>query len=324
MNRIALVTGASGAIGGKLVRRLCERGYEVRALVRENSSLDGLPESVPVIRCDLTDQCRLSEAVAGVDYVFHLAAKLHINNPAPELRDEYFRVNVEGTRCLAEVARAACVKRFVFFSTINVYGSTCPGEVLTEDAPLRPDSWYAETKIAAERDVLRQLPAEALVLRLAAVYGPRMKGNYVRLLQALRRRRLAIVGDGHNRRTLVYVDDVCAAAIAAVEQTNAARQILNVTDGTVHTLREIIEAMSVALGQTPPVWRLPAAPVRAAAGLIEDILKTLGRVSPIGRATIDKLVEDTAVSGDEVQRQLGFRPRYDLRAGWRETIRAGL
>lgn len=318
MKRTALVTGAGGAIGFSLVERLLARGYAVRALVRESATVVPLADGVEIVRGDITDCALVRQAVAGADAVFHLAAKLHINNPSLALKDEYFRTNVEGTRCLARAASAANVERFIFFSTINVYGSTRPGQLFDEAASLNPDSWYAETKIEGERIVLGELPS--VVLRVAAVYGPRMKGNYPRLVEAVRRGRLAFIGDGRNRRTLVHETDVCDAAIAALEHDAAAGQTFNVTDGRVHTMREIIAAIASALEQRPPRLSLPARPVRLIAGLLEDGLRLAGKSSPIGRATIDKLTEDIAVSGDKLQSELGFHPRFDLQTGWRQTV----
>ncbi len=319
MKRIALVTGAGGAIGSTLVRRLRERGYIVRALVRDAAPPALMQDEIEITRADINDCKLVRQAVAGADVIFHLAAKLHVNNPAENLRGEYFRVNVEGTRALMQAARAENVKRLLFFSTINVYGNSQPGELMNEDSALHPDSLYAETKIEGERIALAGAPS--VILRVAAVYGPRMKGNYPRLVEAIRRRRLALIGDCHNRRTLVHIEDVCDAAIAASEHDDAVGQVFNVTDGRVHTLREIIQAIAAALKKRPPALRLPARPVRLAAGLLEDGLRFVGKQSPINRATIDKLTEDIAVSGDKIQRELGFRPRYDLQAGWEETIR---
>lgn len=318
MKRIALVTGAGGAIGSALTKRLLDKGYGVRALVRESSTGLETAQGVEVLRCDITDCQLIRQAMAGVEVVFHLAAKLHVNNPASNLKDEYFRVNVEGTRCIGGAARAAGVKRLIFFSTINVYGNSRPDELLDEEAPLRPDSWYAETKIEGEKIVLSELPA--VVMRVAAVYGPSMKGNYPRLVEVMRRKRLALVGDGRNRRTLIHTEDVCEAAIVAAESGDSAGQIYNATDGRVHTMREILSAIAAALNQRPPRVYLPARPARIIAGLLEDGLGVVGKRAPVGRATIDKLTEDIAVSGDKLQLQLGFRPRFDLQGGWRQTV----
>lgn len=318
MKRTALVTGAGGAIGSALVGRLLSRGYAVRALVRESAPAELTADGVETVRGDINDCQLVRRLVEGADAVFHLAAKLHINNPALALKGEYFRVNVEGTRCLAKAARAAGVNRLIFFSSISVYGSSRPGQLFDEAAPLNPDSWYAETKIEGEQIVLGELPS--VVLRVAAVYGPRMKGNYPRLVEAVRRGRLAFIGDGSNRRTLVHETDVCDAAIAALEDDKAAGQTYNVTDGRVHTMREIIAAIAAALDRRSPRLRLPARPVRLLAGLMEDGLRFAGKSSPVGRATIDKLTEDIAVSGEKLQGELGFRPQFDLETGWRQTI----
>lgn len=318
MNKTALVTGASGAIGFTLTEHLREQGFAVRALVRNPSTLGSL-RGVEIIQGEINDSATLRKAVAGVSKVFHLAAKLHINNPSPALHDEYRRVNVEGTRALVETAQEAQVERLIFFSTINVYGPNKAEELLTEETPLHPDSFYAQTKVEGEAIALKGL--DATVLRLAAVYGPRMKGNYPRLLNALRRGRFLMIGDGSNRRTLVHVKDVCEAALLAAEHPSALGQIYNVTDGEVHSLKEIIDAMSKALGRKPPKFRLPDLSVRWAAQSVESCLKLFGKTSPVGRATVDKFLEDIAVSGEKIQKQLGFQPMFDLQRGWRETVR---
>ena len=88
MTQTALVTGASGAIGPTLIRRLQERGYAVRALVRDARGAAALPAGVEVVHGDIRDCQLIRQAVARTDLVFHLAAKLHLNNPAPELKEE--------------------------------------------------------------------------------------------------------------------------------------------------------------------------------------------------------------------------------------------
>jgi UDP-glucose 4-epimerase len=316
----ALVTGASGAIGATLVEQLLARDYCVRALVRPSSGRDRLGGAVEIIEGEICNTESLRRAVADVNVVFHLAAKLHVNEPSHSLREEYTSVNVEGTRLLAEAARAAGVERLIFFSTVNVYGATEKGQIFDEGSALRPQSIYAETKIEAEKIALGTLPT--VVLRLAAVYGPHMKGNYPLLVEALRKGRFVKIGDGRNRRSLVYVEDVCRAAMLVAETQKAAGEIYNVTDGRVHTLNEIIEAISVALKKRPPRLRLPVGPSRALAAALEDGAQLFGLKSPVGRSTVEKLNEDVAVSSEKIERELGFEPRVDLPTGWSRTVAA--
>ena len=117
-----------------------------------------------------------------------MAALLHIVNPPPEMREKYERVNIGGTATVVEAAIKAGVKRVVLFSTIAVYGPS-DGSVLNEMSPTHPDTFYAQTKCAAEQIVLNARGADGqplgTVLRLGAVYGPRIKGNYERLTRAL-------------------------------------------------------------------------------------------------------------------------------------------
>ncbi len=208
--------------------------------------------------------------------------------------------------------------------TIAVYGDST-GQVLTEETPPHPETIYAKTKMAAEKIVLAAKRPDGqplgTVLRLGAVYGSRIKGNYERLTHALARHRFIPVGNGLNRRTLVYDKDVGRAAALAVSHPAAAGRVFNVTDGEFHTLNEIIESICSALGRKPPRLSLPVGPTRIVAGLIEKGANTIGIKSPVTRETVDKYTEDIAVDGSLIQQELGFIPQYDLRAGWEETIR---
>ena len=322
-SEIALVTGATGAIGQVLARELLGRGYQLRVLVRHTLPLNGLPESVSVFQGDITDSHVLNAAATGADVIFHLAAKLHIPDPPPELHTEYWRVNVEGTRNVVEQAVTAGVRRLVYISTATVYGPT-DGQVVDESASPRPDTVYSRTKLEGEQVALAAQRADdkplSVVLRLATVYGPRQKGNFQRLVRALARGRFVPVGDGRNRRTLVYVRDAVEAMLLAADHPKAAGHVFNVTDERVHTMRDILIAICQALGRPVPRLYVPLPVARAGAAGLEYGFALVGRQAPLTRATLDKFVEDAAYSGQCIQTELGFRPAYDLEAGWQETI----
>ena len=321
-----LVTGATGAVGPRLVKALVDKGHKVRVLVRRHPLASPMPEGVTTTEGDLLDREALQQATSGIDTVFHLAAKLHVNNPDAALNDEYQRVNFEGTRLLLDQALAAGVRRFVYFSTINVYGPSRPGQVFSEASTPAPEGIYAQTKYEAEKCVLGARRPETkapfgTVLRLAAIYGPHMKGNYPRLIRAIRKGLFVPLGNGENRRTLVHERDVVLAAMLAAEHPQAAGQVYNVTDGRIHTFGEIMAAICQVLNRPLPRFHLPTAPVRFLAGVAEDAFRLVGKRSPIVRATVDKLIEDVAVSGEKFQREINFQPQFDLAEGWRDTIR---
>jgi nucleoside-diphosphate-sugar epimerase len=318
-----LVTGATGAIGPNVVIALSEAGYMVRTLSIDSPTMGVWSDNVETCIGDITDVKAMQSAMEGIDSVVHLAALLHVVNPPAVLQDKYERINVGGTSAMMAAAIRAGVKRVVIFSTIAVYGQS-DGRILTEDSLPHPNTFYSQTKFAAENIVLEATSLDGrpigTVLRLAAVYGSRIKGNYQRLLQSLARRRFIPIGNGANRRTLVYVKDTARAAVLALQHPAAAGKIFNISDGEFHTLRDIISTMCQVLGRKPPSFSLPIAPMRFAAGALENVSRLVGCQPPIVRETIDKYTEDLAVDSQLIHKELGFTPEYNLLAGWQAAI----
>jgi nucleoside-diphosphate-sugar epimerase len=300
--KVAAITGATGAIGPIAAAEFAAAGFTVRALSREAA--------------DVCDGDALRRAFSGADCVLHLAAKLHLVDPPPSLRDEYRRVNVGGTEQVIRAAEAEGVRRVVHVSTIAVYGYD-DQRLLTEESETRPETLYGLTKRESEHIALA---SNAVVLRFAAVYGARVKGNYRKLLLAMNRGRFLPLGSGRNRRTLVYDRDAARAAVLAATHPAAPGQVFNVTDGSVHTVREIVAAMADALGRRVPRIALPVAPIKLAAGAVELAARLTGTTPRVTRSMIAKYVEDVTVSGEKIRKVLGFEPGYDLQCGWRETV----
>ena len=322
MKRV-LITGATGAIGPRVVHALHETGCAVRTFSMNAPTKGVFPEEVEILIGDVNDPPAVRSAMQDVDSVIHMAALLHIVNPPPGLQRKYEHINVGGTETMVETAIKANVRRIVLFSTVAVYG-TPEGQVLDETSPTYPDTFYAQTKLAAEEIVLSAQRVDGqrigTVLRLAAVYGSRIKGNYRRLVQSLARGRFIPVGNALNWRTLIYDKDVARAAALAVSHPEAAGRVYNVTDGEFHTVQDVIGAICAALGRTPPRLCLPLASIRFGVGLAENTFRVIGLRPPIVRATIDKYTEDIAVRGERICSELGFKPGYRLDSGWQETV----
>jgi nucleoside-diphosphate-sugar epimerase len=325
MPRRVLLTGATGAVGPRVVQAFLEAGCAVRTLALDPPVPGMFPDGVDVRTGDILDGEAVAAAMDGMACVVHMAARVHAAGPADAAPEEHERTNAAGTRAVAEAAVRAGVGRLVLFSSIAVYGPG-DGRLLDESTPPRPDTPYARTKLEAESIVLTARNREGrplgTVLRLAAVYGTRIKGNYRRLVQALAAGRFVLVGGGRNRRTLVYDRDAAAAAVLAAASPSAAGLVYNVTDGRTPALNEILAVLCGQLGRRVPRLRLPTGPVRLAAGGIEACARLLRARPPLTRTAVDKLLEDTAVSGGRFRAELGFVPGYDLRAGWAETIAA--
>lgn len=308
--RVAFVTGVTGVVGPGVVRGLAAKGWTVRALVRR--APDPKPDGIETVVGDLGDETALTAGLRGADAVVHLAALLHINDPSPRLDAICRRTNVDGTRRLVDLASAAGVGRFVFASTINVYGPSRRAEPWTEVDDPTPRSVYAETKLEAEGAV-RQL-GDGVVFRLAAVVGPGMRGNYPMLLRALGAGVRVLPGDGENRRTLIHLDDAADAfTLAATGDVPAGTY--NVTDGRIHPFDQVVRSLQAAAGRRPGVRYVPAELVRTALRPPTAALRLARRpVDPA--ALVDKVVEDIAVSGDLLVASSPYSPTTDTLAGW--------
>jgi nucleoside-diphosphate-sugar epimerase len=222
-----LVTGGAGYIGSVLVGELLDRGHEVRALdaLVHGGVSSLLPawgrERFRFVHGDVREPAVRRAAVEGVEAVVHLAAI--VGDPAcarmPELAQQ---VNLEATRALVEDAEVAGVRRFVFASTCSNYGRMNEDRLVTEQVELTPVSLYAETKVAAEREVLRRNGAMARsCLRFATVFGvsPRMRfdltvNEFTRDVSL--RGRLVVYGEQF-WRPYVHVRDAARAVVLTLE-----------------------------------------------------------------------------------------------------------
>lgn len=320
---IVLVTGATGALGPRVVEVLQQSRYSVRVFAMDPPKPKMFSYPTDFQLGDINDERAVRTAVSGVLAIIHMAALLHINAPSPEQLSLYRLINIDGTALIARAAIEAGVQRLIFFSTIAVYGHGGCG-MLNENSLPHPDTAYAETKLFAERIIQETHKPDGkplgTILRLASAYGSRVKGNYRRMIQALARGRFIPIGSGTNRRTLVYDKDVGRAVLAVMTNPCAVGRVFNVTDGETHSLNDIIETMCRALGRRPPRIHLPLAPMRTTAGIIDIGEKALG-LRPSGfRSALDKYAEDMAIDGQKIQDQIGFRPEYDLLSGWKETV----
>ncbi len=318
---LVLVTGGTGALGPAVVRAFLAAGWNCRTLARTPPESEA-PPSVPHTIADINDRAALASVMKDVDVVVHLAALLHASRPPEPTDTEYKRINVEGVLAALETAHQQGVHRFVFTSTIAVYGSERSG-VLDEAAPPAPDTPYSRSKYEAETELHRWSEhgsrPDVVILRLSAVYGPGIKGNYDRLVRAIARRRFVPVGTGTNRRTLVYEDDAARAIVAAASHPRASGGTFNVVGG-VHTVAEITAAISTALGCRPPLFHVPLPAARLAVRGIESFCAGIGYRSPVTVAILDKYTEEIVVRGDRIREELGLTPQIALVEGWRRTV----
>ncbi len=319
-----LVTGGTGFIGSHLAEEGRRRGADVVVL-----GLTGRPEEqanaallrrmgAEVLAGSITDAELCRRAARDATHIFHLAVAMREGGKG----DEFFEsINLDGTRQLLEAASMQRVERFVYCSTIGIYGHKAPG-ITREDSPLAPGNIYERTKVSAEllvRDFAEHCGVPSVILRPADVYGPRDQ-RLLKLFKGVSRGRFPLFGSGKGRRHMVYVDDVVSAFFKACERDEALGEGLIVAGPSACTLRELLDEITHATGSTRYGVRLPLAPMLGLAAAVEDVSAALGIDPPIYRRRMDFFHSDLEFDTSRARRVLGWEPKVDLREGIRRTL----
>ena len=264
-----LVTGADGFIGRALCTHLAQRGIEHVAVVRANAN----GEAMGAQRVALGDFAAADwdATLAGIDTIVHLAGRAHVLRERTASATPNIVANVHVVRRLLDAAVRARVRRVILASTIKVYGdATSPGRPFRAGDPSHPSGAYALSKAEAEnvlREVAQTHGIEAVVLRLPLVYGPGVKGNFLKLLEAIAgRRRLPLAGVA-NQRSLLYVGNAVSAIEAALTAPALVGEVLPLADAESISTPRLIEALARAIGVSTAQYRVPTIALRAGAAL---------------------------------------------------------
>jgi len=214
---VVAVTGATGFIGRHLVPVLLDRGHSVRAVVRNGGSPQ-LPAGVCKISGELTDAAAVEQALRGAEIVIHLAGVAHTTLTSDEDRNRARAVNVGGAQNVLEAAARVGVQRVVIASSAHVYDGQ-RGIGIREDAPQAPENLYAATKIEVERFAreVSQRGLEVVIGRPCLTYGPNVRFNLFKLMQAIDRGIYFHVGSRKVERSLASVYSAAAAFVQLAE-----------------------------------------------------------------------------------------------------------
>ncbi|HYG76750.1 MAG TPA: NAD(P)-dependent oxidoreductase [Planctomycetota bacterium] len=323
-----LVTGAPGWLCDVLLTRVGKQSplTEIRCLVQKSLNAERLaswrkahPEVGATHAGDLADAESLKaacEKLAG-GAVLHAAAIIH-----PRRTRDWYTINRDGTIALAQAAKAAGAKRFLYVSSNAAQGaSDSPAKLLTEDMPCNPLSHYGRSKFQAEQALLKMHEPgkfEISIVRPCMFYGPPVPERHVDIFKRIQRGRLPLVGSGNYARSLSYIDDLVAGTILALWHPQAAGEIFNLCDARAYTTKEVCEAMASALGVSPKFLRLPAFSASvayqidcaiAACGLYSMSFHLLGEAN-----------WNVGCSSQKARERLGWQPQVDLFEGYKRAV----
>jgi nucleoside-diphosphate-sugar epimerase len=259
---------------------------------------------------DQSTDAETQQALQGMSAVIHLAARVHVmtDHAADPLR-EFRLVNTGWTERLARAAASQGVRRFVYLSSIKVNGEQ-NDRPFTELDPPNPHDPYGLSKWEAEQaltSVSSQTGIETVVVRPPLVYGPGVGGNFLQLLNSLRRGiplPLALI---NNRRSLLYRGNLVDALVTCVRHVRAAGQTYLVSDGEDLSTPELIRRLGRAMGLAVRLWPVPLPVLRAVGQLLRK------------QAMIDRLLGSLQVDSSKIRRELDWRPPFSVDQGLTDT-----
>ncbi len=312
--RSVLVTGVSGFIGARLVRRLSDMGpREVRALVRSTSSRALVSDlDLRFVSGDLAEGSGLEEALEGVDLVFHLAGLTRARS-----LEEFLAVNAAGTARLAGAAAAVGVGRFVHTSSLAAVGP-CPAglDALDEDSPCRPVTWYGQSKLASETALVTASGTMPwTIVRPPGVYGPGER-DFLTMFRMVRNRFAPILGMKPKSYSFVFAEDLVEAMLRLSVADTARGRTYFVAEPGVHSDEAMLAYIEEALDRRALKPRLPhflAGGIAALNDLVAPLLKRPPLLS--GQKMRELRPERWVVDCSRLARDLDFVCPTGLREG---------
>jgi nucleoside-diphosphate-sugar epimerase len=319
----ALITGGTGFIGSRLALDWLERGHSVTVLGQENNAAESQNRVLienkngQVAICSVTDRERVFEVVHGMDVVFHLAAAQHEANVPDQT---FWDINVTGTKNMLEASVNAGVKRFVYGSTIGVYGASLEGR-LDEQSPVSPDNIYGTTKSEAEKQV-RSFGERlsVVIIRISETYGPGDR-RLLKLFSGIKRNAFFVIGHGDNLHHLLHIGDLIQGLNLASSVDEAVGKTFVLSGKQAVTTYEMVQTISAELGKTMPRLRLPLFPFLVLAAGMEAICRPLGIQPPLHRRRMDFFRKSFLFSHDQSRQFLRFEPRVSFAEGVAETAK---
>lgn len=316
MSKTAFVTGGTGFLGINLLHKLCEQGWEVSALHRASSNLKYIQDlPIKLVEGSITDKASLEAGIPkGTEVIFHIAGDTNMWRPNNERQS---LINVEGTRNLVEVAAAQNVKTFIHTSSVSAWGDV--KGLIDESVPQRGEqSWinYEKTKWQGEQIALqaREFGMKVVVINPAAIVGPYDLNTWAQMFFALQKNEIPGIPAGNN--SIVHVDDVVAAHIAAVDKGQDGHRYI--VSGENAPLKTLVTEIAHSMGISKIPRQIPPPVLKFIAALSYLGGRLLGKEPTITPEIADFMSrKDYAFDNAKALREFG----YEMRP-WREGVQA--
>ncbi len=309
-----LITGATGFIGRHLAASL-SKVYPVRCLVRKTSDIKKLTDlNVDLVCGDLLEKNSLAPALDEVDLVFHLAAEVYSKKGV-----DYYNANVMGTKNLLEISKGKNIKKVIYLSSVAVYKPVKERKLLTEESECGPITVYGKSKLAAET-LVKQSNIPFVIVRAPVIYGPHQPPPINRFfLSALKRKKVYILGDGHNLRSICFVENLTDGLALLINKPETDGKTYLLSDETPYTFNQITLTISKMSDLNIKIVYLP----RILAGISWQIYKLMGNFFDlhfVGLYGIKTMQMHLGCDTTKATNEIAYRPSISLEAGIKRTV----
>jgi dihydroflavonol-4-reductase len=317
----AFVTGGTGFIGGRVVRRLRDRGDAVVALVRSPAGASDLAAlGCELVEGDLTSPDAIRRGVQGCDAVFHIAAVYKVGIPASE-RGAMREANVSGTEHVLDAAAEANVKKIVYVSTVGVFGDT-HGEIVDENFRREGErflSCYEETKYRSHEVALDRISkgAPIVIVQPGGVYGPGDHSELGNIIDQTRTGKLKMLMFPETGFNLVHVDDVAEGILLAHDRGKVGESY--VLGGEISTMGDLIRKVSDLTGRDAPSRAMPVSLMKMAIPIGPVVGRMMGFPPNLGELIRSSDGVTYWATDEKARRELGYTPR-SMDTGLRQTL----
>jgi nucleoside-diphosphate-sugar epimerase len=311
-----LVVGNSGFIGSFLTSKLVDLDYSVTGLdLNQDSHTD---KACKCITGSILNNNDIEKASEGADLIINLAAKHHDFGVSEE---EFYQVNIGGTKNILDCANKKNIKKFVFISSVAVYDTK--DMPVDESTRLKPSNPYGKSKLEAENLVRKwvedDLERSAVIVRPAVVFGPGNYANMYNLIDSIYKGKFMFVGKGDNIKSVAYVENLVDAIVFYMDRMKSGLEVFNYSDEPHMKTKEIVKIISKYLKVKVPDFKFPLKPVLGVAGIIDILAKISGRNFLIQAFRIKKFAQDTFYRSPCI-RDLGFQQRVSVEDGFKKMV----
>ena len=315
------VTGGNGFVGRYLIKRLLERGEDVKYLVRKEGYVAGLKDTKFFVG-DVNDKESIDKAIDGNEIVYHLVGIGDINSVSEKDYQFFRKVNVEGTKNVLDACLKHNVKKLIYLSSTAAMG---PGDnkIQNEESECKPQTPYQRSKYESEqlvKEYVEKYNLHAIILRPSMIYGPGMRsGQLILIYRLLKKGFIPLISGGKAIIPLIYINDLIDAMLLAAKNGKNG-EIYIITNDENKKLYEIVDLMKQKTGFNAKTIRIPKVFVKVPTFFIQNMVKFIGINPPMTTKRLDSMTKDRIFDISKAKKDLKWKPKISFEKCLEETL----